>query len=93
LIDIRFIEHAQVNDDPAGFPADLGLKTHTEPAVRLVVLFESARRHGVGENRKLPRYAALLIKAFEQQVVLVIEHGCLNEPGSRSDPSGRKSHR
>ena len=54
LIDVRFVEHPDVNDDLARFAARLALETHPEPAVRFVVLLETARRDRVGENKKRP---------------------------------------
>ena len=74
LIDIGFIEHAHVDDDLARLAARLRLKTNAEPAVRFVVLLETARRHRVGKNEKCSLIAELRIEPFEQKFVFVIEH-------------------
>ena len=74
LIDIRFVEHAHVNDDLARFRASLRLKPNAEPAVRFVMLLETARRDRVGENEKRALVAHLLVQSLEQQTVFMIEH-------------------
>src|SRR5205085_8694651 len=76
LVDIRFIEHPDVDDNLARLTAGLLLKTDPEPAVRFVVLFETARGHCVRKHKKGPKAAELFVKALDQQVVLVIQH-CL----------------
>src|ERR1043166_845262 len=75
LFDVQFIEHPHVNDDLARLRAWLSLEAHTEPAVRFIVLLETARGHGFGKNeeRAFPTYYR--IEPFDEQVVLVIEHG------------------
>jgi hypothetical protein len=52
LFDVPFIQHPHVDNDLAWFPAEIGLKTDSEPAVCFVVLFEAARCHCVGKNEK-----------------------------------------
>ena len=52
LLDVRIIEHAHMNDDLARFAATFLLKSNPEPAVRFVVVSETARRHRVGKNKK-----------------------------------------
>jgi len=52
LLDVRFVKHPHVDDNLVWFTAWLGLKSHTKPAVRFIVLFKTARRHRVGENKK-----------------------------------------
>ena len=58
----------------ARFAARLGLETHPEPAVRFVVLLETARRDRVGKNKKRALVAHLLVQPLDQQVILMIEH-------------------
>ncbi len=52
LLDVRFVKHPHVDDNLAWFTAWLGLKSHTKPAVRFIVLFEAARRHSIGKNKE-----------------------------------------
>src|SRR5207244_764562 len=58
----------------ARFTARLSLKPYAEPAVRLIVLLETARRDGVGKNEEGAVGAKLLVEALDEQAVLVIEH-------------------
>ncbi len=75
LVDVRFIQHPDVDNDLARLAPRMLLETDAEPAVRFIVLLKTARRHGVGENKKGADAAELLVQAFDQQVVFVIEHG------------------
>src|SRR5688572_33040294 len=75
LIDVRFIQHPDVDNDLARLAPRILLETDAQPAVRFIMLLETARRHGVGENKKGPDAAELLVKALDQQIVFVIEHG------------------
>src|SRR5437588_6296269 len=63
-----------MNDDLARLAAGLLLETDAEPAVRLVVLLETARRHRVGEHKKCAEAAELSIETLDEQFVFVIEH-------------------
>src|SRR5213082_136286 len=63
-----------MNDDLARLAAGFLLETHAEPAVGLVVLLETACRHGVGENKKCAEAAELFIETLDEQFVFVIEH-------------------
>src|ERR1700730_2930902 len=74
LIDVRLIEHPNVDDNLAWFAARLFLKAHAQPAVRFVVLLEAARRHGVGENKKRSLVSQFFIQPLDQQIVLVVQH-------------------
>ena len=65
LLDIRFVEHAHVNDDLAWLAMWLGLKSHAEPAMRFGVVLETARRYRVGKNKKRALVAKLFPKPFE----------------------------
>ena len=67
LIDVRFVQHPHVDDDLARLTARFGLEAHPEPAVRFVVLLETARRDGVGENKKGALVADLLVEPFDQE--------------------------
>src|SRR5207253_10666116 len=67
LIDVRFIEHSDVNDDLARLAPRLRLKAHSQPAVRFVVLLEAACRDGIGENKKLSLLTQLLIEARSEE--------------------------
>src|ERR1039457_4606886 len=87
LVDVRLVEHAHVNDDLARVAARLCLKTNAKPAVRFVVLLETARCHRVGENEKCSLIAKFGIEPFDQKIVLVVEH-CL-----QSHTADRKSTR
>src|SRR5450755_163459 len=74
LIDIRLIEHSDVDDNLARFAARLLLKTHAQPTVRFVVLLEAASRDGVGENKKRSLVSKFFIQPLDQQIVLVVQH-------------------
>ena len=74
LIDIRLIEHPDVDDNLARFAARLLLKTHAQPAVRFVVLLEAASRDGVGKDKKRSVVSKFFIQPFDQQIVLVVQH-------------------
>src|SRR5438093_7221938 len=50
LFDVGFIKQPHVDDNLAGWAAFLGLKSHAEPSVRFIVLFKTARCHGVRKN-------------------------------------------
>src|SRR5437763_12325565 len=63
-----------MNDDLARLPARLGLETHAEPAVRLVVLLEAARRDRVGEDEEGALAAEFCIESLDEQRVFVIKH-------------------
>src|SRR6266487_1935601 len=52
LFDVGFIQQPHVDDNLARWAAFLGLKSHAEPSVRFIVLFKTARRHGVRKNEK-----------------------------------------
>src|SRR5438046_5270632 len=74
LIDVRFVQHSQMNNDLARFATEFRLKTDSEPAVRFVVLLKTARRHGVGKDKKTALRAKLLIQPLDQQIVFMIKH-------------------
>jgi hypothetical protein len=74
LKDVFLVPHAHVQDDVARRPAGLGLKAHAHPAVRVVGALESLGGDGVGEREKHRPISTGEGEAFEQQVVLVIEH-------------------
>src|SRR5262249_54918776 len=42
--------------------------------MRLIALFEAARRDGIGEDKKGFLGSEFLIQPFDQKIVLVIEH-------------------
>ncbi len=67
LIDVRFVQHPDVDDDLARLTARLGLETHPQPAVRFVVLLETPRRHRVRENKEGALVADLLVEPFDQE--------------------------
>ena len=81
LIDVLFVEHADVNDDLARFAARLGLKTNAEPAVRFVVLLETARRHRVGENKESAFARRLSRRAVRSK-------GCIRDRASSAAARG-----
>ena len=66
LIDIRLIEHSDMDDDLARFPARPGLKPHSEPAVRFVVFLETSGRDGVRENKKRPLVSEFFAQPLHQ---------------------------
>src|SRR4029077_12537557 len=71
---ILFIQHADMNDDLARFGARLALKTDTKPAVRFVVLFETAGSYRVSKHEEGAFVSDLIAEAFKQEAVLVIDH-------------------
>ena len=91
LLDVGFIEHPHVDDDLARLAPRLRLETNPEPAVRFVMLLETARRDRVGENKKSALVADLLVEPLDQQIVFVIEHR--PEPGAADVALGRAVNR
>src|SRR5437867_8310085 len=51
LFDVGFIKQPHVDDNLARWAAFLGLKSHAEPSVRFIVLFKTARCHGVRDRK------------------------------------------
>src|SRR5438270_9236225 len=74
LIDIRFVEHPDMDHDLARLAPRLILETNAQPAVRLVVLFETARRHRIRKNKKRPDAAEFFVQPLDEQTVFVVEH-------------------
>ena len=60
-----------MDDDLRGVGARLGLEANPQPALA----FFAARRHGVGEDEERRLAPTRFIQPFEQQIVLVVEHG------------------
>src|SRR2546423_1500959 len=74
LIDVRFIQHPDMDHDLTRLAARVILETDPEPAVRFVVLFETARRYSIGENEKCPDAAEFFVQPLNEKAVLVVEH-------------------
>src|SRR4051812_21906850 len=74
LIYVPLVEHPNVNHNLAWLATGLVLETDAEPAVRFVVLLETARRHRIGKNKKCPDAAELFVEPLDQKAVLVVEH-------------------
>src|SRR5436309_8895922 len=54
--------------------ARLGLKSHSEPAMRFIALFETARRNSVSEDKKCFLIAEFSVKALDEKIVFMVEH-------------------
>ena len=76
LLDVRFVEQTYVDNNLVWLPTRLKLKSHAQPAMRFVALFETARRDRVGENKKRFLGAEFSVEPFDEEIVFVIEH-CL----------------
>src|SRR5262245_41696493 len=63
-----------MDNDLAWLPSGLGLKPHTQPAVRFIALFEAARRDGIGEDKECLLGSKFSIQPFDQKIVFMIEH-------------------
>ena len=74
LFDVGFIKQPHVDDNLARWAAFLGLKSHAEPSVRFIVLFKTARCHGVRKNEKRFSPSEFSIESFHQKRVFVVEH-------------------
>ena len=74
LVDVRFVEHANVNDNLARLATRLFLKSHPEPTVRFVVFLETSGRDCVGEDKERAFVAEFFFQTFQQKRVLMVEH-------------------
>src|SRR5207244_12514002 len=74
LFDVGFIKQPHVDDNLARWAAFLGLKSHAEPSVRFIVLFKTARCHGVRKNEKRFSHSAFSIESFHQNRLFVVGH-------------------
>src|ERR1700736_3395936 len=74
LFDVVFVQHPHMNDDLIWSTAWLGLETDSEPTIRFVVLFKTARGNGTRENEEGAGVAEFLVEPLNQEVVLMIEH-------------------
>ena len=74
LLHIRFVKHPHVDDNLVWFTARLGLKSHTKPAMRFTVLFETARRNSIGKNEKCLLNPEFCVEPLQQKIVFVVEH-------------------
>src|SRR6516165_1372245 len=63
-----------MDNDLAWLPFGLGLKPHTQPTVRFITLFETARRNGVSEDKECLLGSKFSIQPFDQKIVFMIEH-------------------
>src|SRR5690242_18324146 len=70
LADGFFIEHPHVDENFGGIRAGFSLKANAEPAVAAF----AASGDGIGEAEESSFRAAFIFKAFEEEVVFVIEH-------------------
>src|SRR5262249_12109497 len=63
-----------MDNDLARLSAGLGLKTHAQPAMRFIALFETARRNSIRENKERFVASKFLIQPFDQKIGFMIEH-------------------
>src|SRR5262245_4208529 len=64
-----------MDPDFARFRLGCRLETDTHPAVGFVALLETASGNGIGEGEELSGAAPLLVQSFDQEQVLMFEHG------------------
>ena len=76
LLDVCLVEQSNVDDNLAWLRARLGLKSHTQPAMRFATLFKTPRRDCIGENEKCFRRSKFSIEPFDEKTIFVVEH-CL----------------
>ena len=74
LNEVCLVEHAHVEDDVAERRARGVLKAQAHPAVRFVVAPEAAGGHSIRKDEELTFRADRGIKAFDEELDLVIEH-------------------
>src|SRR5581483_5787746 len=73
--DVLLVPQPDVNDDLGGFLSGLDLIANAQPAVGVVMPGITSRDDGVCEDEEAGRRPAFLSEPFQQQAVLVIEHG------------------
>src|SRR5438874_3886022 len=76
VLDISFIKHPHMDDNLAWFSVWLGLKSHTKPAVGFIVVFKTARRDRVSENKKCFLGSEFCVESLHEKAVFVVKH-CL----------------
>ncbi|MEY2544530.1 MAG: hypothetical protein QOE81_1991, partial [Verrucomicrobiota bacterium] len=91
LIHVSLVQHPHVDHDLARLAPRVALETDAEPAVRFVVLLETARRYGVGKDEECPDASELFVEPLDEQAVFMIEHGL--EPVAADITLGRSIDR
>ena len=75
LLDVFAFEHADMKDNVRRRGLGLMLKAHSHPAVRFGIAAITAGGDGVGENEEFGGATALLSQPFQQEGILVVQHG------------------
>ena len=75
LREVLMIHHPDVDDDLGRLAARRGLETDAHPAVAFVAMDVTLRGNRLSKGEEAGVVAALSGEAFEQQAILVIEHG------------------